>query len=32
MPVIDFTLTNSWQSFDWTNRGEPIRVFRALGQ
>jgi hypothetical protein len=26
--VSEITLTNSWQSFDWTNGGEPARWFR----
>jgi hypothetical protein len=29
-PLLNFTLTNSPQAFDWTNTGAPRRYFRAL--
>ena len=32
MPAYDFMLTNSTQLFDWTNHGEPLRLFRGKEQ
>lgn len=29
VPVLNLTLTNAWRSFDWTNAGEGLRLFRA---
>ena len=29
MELDDFTLTNVWRGFDWTNSGEPVRLFQV---